>query len=118
MKILLINHFPLEGSGSGVYTKNIAKSLIKKGHEVCIIMPENITNYDIIDNIKIHPVYFKDKEIIEGQLPFNFPCFTTHPRSIENFFDMDDDKIDKYISSFDGVEIKIGKANQLYASIK
>lgn len=101
MKILLINHFPLEGSGSGVYTKNIAKSLIKKGHEVCIIMPENITNYDIIDNIKIHPVYFKDKEIIEGQLPFNFPCFTTHPRSIENFFDMDDDKIDKYISSFD-----------------
>lgn len=30
MKILLINHFPLEGSGSGVYTKNIAKSLTKR----------------------------------------------------------------------------------------
>ncbi len=24
MKVLLINHFPLEGSGSGTYTKNIA----------------------------------------------------------------------------------------------
>ena len=45
MKILLINHFPLEGSGSGVYTMNIAKSLLQKGHEVCIIMPENKTDY-------------------------------------------------------------------------
>ena len=41
MKILLINHFPLEGSGSGVYTQNIAKILAKKGHEVTFIMPEN-----------------------------------------------------------------------------
>ena len=41
MKILLMNHFPLTGSGSGVYTKNIADALVKKGHEVCIIMPEN-----------------------------------------------------------------------------
>ena len=24
MKILMINHFPLEGSGSGTYTKNLA----------------------------------------------------------------------------------------------
>ena len=30
MNILLINHFPLEGSGSGVYTQNIAKYLAKK----------------------------------------------------------------------------------------
>lgn len=27
MKVLLINHFPLEGSGSGTYTKNIALHL-------------------------------------------------------------------------------------------
>ena len=31
MKILLINHLPLIGSGSGVYTKNLAKSLKKEG---------------------------------------------------------------------------------------
>ena len=29
MKVLLINHFPLEGSGSGTYTKNIALRLRK-----------------------------------------------------------------------------------------
>ena len=34
MRVLMINHFPLEGSGSGTYTKNL-------GHEVCIILPEN-----------------------------------------------------------------------------
>ena len=37
MKILLINHAPLTGSGSGVYNANIANSLIRKGHEVRII---------------------------------------------------------------------------------
>lgn len=103
MKILLINHFPLEGSGSGVYTMNIAKSLVSKGHEVCIIMPENKTDYKkpIGGGIKLHPIYFYDKEIIEGQLPFNFPCFTTHPRSVNNFFDMSDIELDKYKESFD-----------------
>lgn len=31
MKVLLINHFPLEGSGSGTYTKNIALHLPSVG---------------------------------------------------------------------------------------
>jgi hypothetical protein len=31
MKVLLINHFPLQGSGSGIYTLNIAQELIKEG---------------------------------------------------------------------------------------
>ena len=101
MRILLINHFPLEGSGSGVYTLNTAKSLIKKGHEVSIIMPEVTTKYKRYDNIKLNPVYFLDKEKIEGQLPFNFPCFTTHPKSTNNFFDMTDSDINLYIDTFD-----------------
>ena len=41
MRVLMINHFPLEGSGSGTYTKNLATQLVKLGHEVCIILPEN-----------------------------------------------------------------------------
>lgn len=39
MKVLLINHFPLEGSGSGTYTKNIALHLQKRGHEVVRRLP-------------------------------------------------------------------------------
>lgn len=41
VKILLVNHFPLEGSGSGVYTKNLAKALVSFGHQVKIIYPEH-----------------------------------------------------------------------------
>jgi len=100
MRILMINHFPLAGSGSGVYTMNIAKSLRDKGHDVCIIMPENRTNFNREDGIKLHPVYFKQKEEIPGQLPFNFPCFTTHPNSTLNFSDLTDEELNEYVDAF------------------
>lgn len=96
MKILLINHFPLTGSGSGVYNMTIANALIKKGHEVRIIAPENIK----INDKLVHPVYFTDKEEIEGALPFNFPCFTTHPRSTTTFYDLTDSELSLYEDAF------------------
>lgn len=59
MRVLLMNHFPLQGSGSGVYTVNIARALVRKGHEVCIIMPENEVLAELdVDGIRLHPVYF------------------------------------------------------------
>lgn len=100
MKILLINHFPLAGSGSGVYVKNIAENLVKKGHQVCIIIPENTTNIKGIDNVKIHPVYFKREEIIEGQVDFNFPCMDPHPRSSFLYEDMTELQIKQYEEAF------------------
>lgn len=101
MKILLLNHFPLTGSGSGVYTKTIAEGLVKNNHEICIIMPENEKIKTDNSKIKIHPVYFKNKEKIEGSLPFNFPCFTTHPRSTNTFSNLNDEQIKLYIQAFD-----------------
>ena len=101
MKVLMINHFPLEGSGSGTYTRNIAVHLQKKGHEVCVIMPENTVNYAGVPDVSIIPVYFKHTEEIEGMLPFNFPCFTTHPRSVMTFYDLDDDQLQMYLSAFE-----------------
>lgn len=100
MKILLVNHFPLVGSGSGVYVMNIAKSLEQKGHEVCIIMPENTTQIMNIDNVKIHPVFFKREEEIEGQLDFNFPCMDPHPRSNLLFNNMTELQIKLYERAF------------------
>ena len=88
MKILFVNHFPLTGSGSGVYTVNLAKSLIARGHECAIVFPENRENYEKFDDIELYPVFFKDNEKIEDQLNFNFPCFSTHPRSDFNFKEM------------------------------
>lgn len=100
MKILLINQFPLTGSGSGVYVTNIAKNLEQKGHEVCIIMPENTTQINNIKNVKIHPVFFKREEIIEGQLDFNFPCMDPHPRSDFLFNNMTKHQIEQYEEAF------------------
>lgn len=97
MRILMTCHFPLTGSGSGVYTLNVAHALVKKGHEVRIIVPENRPpeNYD---GFKVHPIYFNGCE--SGALPFNFPCFTTHPRSTQTFYDLTDEQLDLYERAF------------------
>lgn len=114
MKILFVNHFPLTGSGSGVYTANLAKSLKRKGHEVAIIFPENRSNYEKYDGIELFPVFFKNEEIIENaeQLEFNFPCFTTHPRSIFNFREMTEIQKVKYENAF------YNKINQVIEQFK
>jgi glycosyltransferase involved in cell wall biosynthesis len=100
MKVLMINHFPLDGSGSGTYTRNIAVHLQKKGHEVRVIMPENTTQFATVPGVPLIPVYFQHEEKIESVLPFNFPCFTTHPRSTKTFYDLDDEQLDMYLSAF------------------
>ena len=41
MKILMPNHFPLQGSGSGIYALNVALELLRAGHEVMGIVPEH-----------------------------------------------------------------------------
>ena len=100
MRILLINHFPMQGSGSGVYVANIAKSLEKRGHKTCIISPENTSKFCDIKNIKLHPVFFKYKEEIPNQQDFNFPCFDPHPRSSLLFNEMTDKQIEQYENAF------------------
>ena len=114
MRILLINQFPLVGSGSGVYVTNIAKSLVQKGHEVCIIMPENTTNIINVENVKIHPVYFTREEVIEGQLDFNFPCMDPHPRSNFLFNNMTEIQIKQYEVAFrNAIEEELENLNQM-----
>ena len=102
MKILFVNHFPLTGSGSGVYTANLAKSLTRLGHEIAIIFPENREKYEEYDGIKLYPVFFKNEKNIPNvqQLDMNFPCFTTHPRSIFNFKDMTQEQRNIYEKVF------------------
>ena len=105
MKVLLVNHFPLTGSGSGVYTQNIANSLVKLGHEVAVIFPENQKCYH--DNNFIEkPVYFTGADAqfakASNALSFNFPCFTTHPRSLTTFEDLTEVELKMYIDAFRG----------------
>lgn len=101
MKVLLVNHFPLEGSGSGTYTRNIAEHLLKRGHEVHIIFPENVQPADL-PGAGLHPIYFTgDTPPLLDALPFNFPCFTTHPRSLTTFADLSNWELGQYLFAFD-----------------
>lgn len=95
MKVLLINHFPLEGSGSGTYTKNIALHLQKRGHEVCVVFPEN-QPFSLLPGIRMYPVLFSRNKPQKNALPFNFPCFTTHPQSRTTFADLGVAKLTQY----------------------
>ena len=97
----MINHFPIAGSGSGTYTRNIAVHLMKKGHDVCIVFPENSTQFGTPPGAIMYPVFFSYDQPISDALPFNFPCFTTHPRSTMTFFDLDDRQLNAYLSAFE-----------------
>jgi len=108
MKILLINHFPLQGSGSGIYTMNIARELVKKGHEVQVIDLDNI--FDKNSYGFTHTTILCNKfENPAADLDFNFPCFTTHPRSLQTFYDLDNEQLKKYVESMNKAVRKVCK---------
>jgi glycosyltransferase involved in cell wall biosynthesis len=101
MRILLTNHFPLEGSGSGIYTQNVARELTKKGHEALVIAPahEEQTGFPF----KVITILFSPDSAPEGgaeRLPFNFPCFTTHPLSTTTYADLSAEQRQAYVGAF------------------
>jgi glycosyltransferase involved in cell wall biosynthesis len=101
MRVLLTNHFPLEGSGSGIYTQNVARELTRKGHQAFVIAPahEEQTGYDFdVRTILFSPP--AGEEAGEHRLPFNFPCFTTHPLSSTTYGDLTLDQRKAYIEAF------------------
>jgi hypothetical protein len=72
-------------------------------------MPENREDYPMLDGIRLHPVFFTDDGIAsggvkapapKGALEFNFPCFTSHPRSVTTFADLDEMQLAAYKAAF------------------
>lgn len=98
MKALLVNPFPLEGSGSGIYTKNLAEKLVQLGHKVKVIIPEHEKVYN--ENFEIRSIIFYNGRNDNYEVPFNFPCFSTHPRSNNTFYNLNQDEIKDYINIF------------------
>ena len=96
MRVLMPNHFPLQGSGSGIYTLNVAKELVTAGHEVLAIVPDHepTTGY----TFPVKTILFSDGKNEEAQLDFNFPCFTTHPKSKTTFYELTDEQIAAYVN--------------------
>ncbi len=101
MRVLLTNHFPLEGSGSGIYTQNVARELVEKGHAALAVTPahEKQTGFPFeVDTILFSP----DNEAADmsQRLPFNFPCFTTHPLSTTTYADLTAEQQSAYVKAF------------------
>lgn len=62
-------------------------------------MPENEELAELeIDDVRLHPVYFNS--CVDEALGFDFPCFTTHPRSITTFYELDDAQMAAYEGAF------------------
>ncbi|MGB7873344.1 MAG: glycosyltransferase [Anaerolineales bacterium] len=98
MKILMPNHFPLQGSGSGIYTLNVATELVKAGHEVIVIAPDHQPPDDEL--FQTRTILFSNGNNDNAELDFNFPCFTTHPRSDKTFYELTDAEILAYLNAW------------------
>ncbi len=105
MRILLINHFPLTGSGSGVYVKNVARELAERGHEVVVLKPDTEFPpdgaYEFTTNTILCPAP-GETDIDDRDLSFPFPCFTTHPRSNRTFYSLSEAELTEYTAVFEG----------------
>jgi glycosyltransferase involved in cell wall biosynthesis len=101
MKILMPNHFPLQGSGSGIYTLNVALELARAGHQVCVIVPGHKNDLSTPHpSITVQTILFKNDHNKAAELDFNFPCFTTHPDSDTTFYQLSDPQMDAYLQAW------------------
>lgn len=108
MRILLTNHFPLEGSGSGIYTQNVARELTKKGHQARVVAPGHEEQAGF--PFAVHTILFTPAGNLEDdrrRLPFNFPCFTTHPLSKTTYGDLSSEQRRAYIDAFCNVTAEL-----------
>jgi len=98
MKVLMPNHFPLQGSGSGIYTLNVATELTLAGHEVLVITPDHQPVDD--SPFPTRTIIFSNENNGDAEVAFNFPCFTTHPRSKTTFYELTDVQIEAYLNAW------------------
>lgn len=98
MRILILNHFPLEGSGSGIYTQNLARELSEMGHTVKVVFPE--IEQVSFDAFETRVILFKGPKTINPELDYNFPCFTSHPRSVHTYYELSNKEIEAYVQKF------------------
>jgi glycosyltransferase involved in cell wall biosynthesis len=86
------------------------------GHEVAVIFPEHHKTREEL--FKTHEIIFSNGENKDADLPFNFPCFTSHPRSNNTFYRLSDNQIKAYVSKFEEAvdeEIKEFKPDLIHA---
>lgn len=97
MRIFIPCHFPLEGTGSGVYARNVARELTRRGHEVLLLAPAYPTHAHV--PFRVHEMVFSARDP-HADVPFDFPTFTTHPSSHRTFDHMGQTEIEAYVATY------------------
>lgn len=93
MRILLANHTPLTGSGSGTYTALVAKGLGLAGHKVAVLTPPGAGQVAHLDTgVEIFVV---------SELRGEFPTFTTHPLSYLRYEMLTETDLDALTDTWD-----------------
>ncbi len=93
MRVLLTNHFPFHGSGTGTYTLDLAGALRSAQHEVrCLIVDRDSQT---VVPFPVDHVTCRANDPT-ADLPFDFPCFTSHPASHNTFAQLSDRQLAQY----------------------
>jgi len=103
MKILIAICFPTQGSGSGTLVTAQAAAYAQAGHEVHILLGHCREDFPRTKGVEYHLVPFTAENApvkIEGQLPFNFPVFTTHPDTQNSFWSIGESELICYLTAF------------------
>jgi len=87
MRLVLANHTPIFGSGSGTYTAMLAEGLTRAGHEVCVVTP-------LAEQFSLGP---KIRTCSLDWQHTPFPSFTGHPLSPISYSDLDQVELEQLL---------------------
>jgi glycosyltransferase involved in cell wall biosynthesis len=71
-RVLIANHTPIYGSGTGTYILTVAAGLARRGHDVALLTPPGGTPIPVPPEIR---------HFVASELAGDFPSFTGHPCS-------------------------------------
>ena len=81
------------------------------GHEVLVIVPEHKAIPAEDYPFPVQAILFDNGQNgNEAEVAFNFPTFTTHPRSVQTFYDLTDAQMVSYVDVW---RAHIGQARRL-----
>jgi glycosyltransferase involved in cell wall biosynthesis len=106
LRILLTNHFPYHGSGTGTYVRDLARLLTIKKHEVQAVIVDRVPpaihggSDEKVDSDPCPTTRILcGAERSDAALDFDFPCFTAHPQSWNTFTELSDSQIEAYVKA-------------------
>lgn len=96
MRLLLLNHTPLDGSGSGIYLRRIAEWLTGQGHTCAVLVPAPTDGGHAIE---LHPMGPGPARRV-ARLPFPFPTFSGHRSSSALYAELTDGELADYLRAW------------------